>query len=271
VAEVPKHLLEKAAARRAALSGAPAPEKAASAAPTTESTAVATTAASTAVASAASPAAPAKGGGGGGSVALPTIPAGPPPLPRGSRFATVTSVFMLVAVPLWALFMFNAWATPIQTTETPEVIGAKAYATCTACHNANGSGSAGGGSGRPLWNAEVEKTFPDPLDQAAFLYHGSCSVGAPYGAADREGGQHKGKGGMPAWAGALTPQQVLYVVTYERHILKDGGKWPTDLFAKYDPKTGKEEAPDAKRAATPIDFVALDKELVKRAATLCGK
>ncbi len=267
MAEVPKHLLEKAAARRAALSGAPAPAKAADsdASSGATSTDVVASASSTPVAAASST--PAAGGSGGGSKTLPPTPNGPPPLPKGSRFATVGSVFMLVAIPIWALFMFNAWATPISNTLTPEKVGENTFAQCTACHNANGSGWDGGGVGRPLWNGNSEWTFPDPLDQMAFVWGGSCPKGSPYGDPKRVGGQHKGqqKGAMGNWDTALTPTEIAYVVTYERALLKKDGAWPQDILAKVG------EKPDLKRAALPLDEAKLKTDIEARRKTLCGK
>jgi hypothetical protein len=266
VAEVPKHLLEKAAARRAALSGAPAPVQAAEADAPSGVTSTDVVAAGSTSAVAAASTAPAVGGGGGGSKSLPPVPSGPPPLPKGSRFATVGSVFMLVAIPIWALFMFNAWATPISRTLTPEKIGENTFAQCTSCHNANGSGWDGGGVGRPLWNGNAEQTFLDPLDQMAFVYGGSCPKGEPYGDPKRAGGQHKGqqKGAMGNWV-SLTPTEIAYVVTYERALLKKDGIWPEDIFAKVGEKA------DAKRALEPIDEAKLLKQIEERRKTLCGK
>jgi hypothetical protein len=273
VAEVPKHLLEKAAARRAALTGGAAPTPSADK-PAEASTAVAK-AASDAPAVAAAPKA-AKGGGAANNV--PIVPAGPPPLPRGARFATMTSVFFLAAVPIWALFMFNAWATPISKELTPAKIGENTYNQCSTCHGANGAGWDAGGVGRALWyrkgevTGEAEKTFPDPLDQAAFVWHGSCGPGQPYGAADREGGQHKGqqKGVMSAF-NSLTAKEVMYVVTYERNLLgRKDGAWPEDIYAKTDVATGKREEADPKRVLDFADEAKLLKEIEDRAAKLCG-
>jgi cytochrome c553 len=256
VAEVPQRLLDMSKARRALLAGKPAPEATAPAASTEVAVA----------ASAATPATKAAPAGGGGSGAAsspyPVIPASPL-APKGFRFAKMGSVFLLTVTPIWALFMFSAWAKPHVKGDTPPRVGAAVFAQCGACHGANGAGTDAGGIGRPLWNKQVEKTFPDPIDQMAFIWHGSCELGTPYGDPKREGGQHASKGGMPAFKGSLTATQLLYAVTYERASLS-GGDWPTDLFAKVG------EKPDDARAAKPIEEAALLKQVEEAAAKICG-
>lgn len=243
MAEVPQHLLEKAKARRAALAGAPV-----------EETSPAIPAAASVAAVGAS--SPALASSGGGSTPPPpsapaSVPTAPPP-PRGTGFAKMGSVFLLVAIPLWAVFMFNSFATPFSKTLTPEKQGETLFANnCASCHLGNGSGWDNGGIGRALWNGEAEKTFPNPLDQLAFVKHGSCGSGAGYGNPKREGGQHiaQQKGIMPAFTGVLTDTEILYVVQYERSILrsKDAG-WPEDLLASVGEKPNPDRIPAAGQA-----------------------
>jgi mono/diheme cytochrome c family protein len=257
VAEVPQRLLDMSKARRALLAGKPAPEATAPAASTEVAVA----------ASAATPATKAAPAGGGGSGAAsspyPVIPASPL-APKGFRFAKMGSVFLLAVTPIWALFMFSAWAKPHVKGDTPAKSGSSLYAlNCAGCHNANGSGTEGGGIGRPLWNKNAEKTFPDPAQQLAFIWHGSCEPGTPYGNPAREGGQHAAKGGMPAFAGSLTATQLTYIVAYERASLS-GGDWPVDFFAKVG------EKPDDARAAKPLDDAALKKQAEESSAKICG-
>lgn len=245
MAEVPKHLLERAAARRAALSGAPAPESTSAAPAATESKAVAV--------AASAPATSAGSGGGAGSVpaaASTPVPAGPPKLPRGTTFSRVGAAFLLAVTPIWALYMFNSFATPSSKTLTPEKIGQNLYeANCASCHLGNGAGKDGGGVGRALWNKETERTFPKPIDQVAFVKHGSCATGTPYGDPKREGGQHVAQGGMPKFEGVLSDQEILYVVQYERANLSNQ-PFPTDLLA------GVGETADPAAVATaPIEEV----------------
>ena len=223
MADIPKHLLERAAARRAALSGAEAPAP----------TATADTAAVPAVAAVAPVAAGGAGGGGVAAVAPAPTPAGPPPAPKGMSFARIGSVFMLVALPVWLFFMFNTFSVPGASADSPEAIGGRLYvANCIACHGANGAGSDAGLAGRPLYNGEVDKTFPDPVEQFAFVRHGSCGTGVSYGNPKRDGGQHVGKGGMPAFAtGTLSDADLLAVINYERHVLA-GEAYPVNPLVK---------------------------------------
>ena len=259
MAEIPQHLLDKAKARRAALAGAPIEDA---------SPAVPAAVAATPAPAASAPAAVSSGGGGARTPAGPAagIPATPPP-PRGTSLAKMGSVFMLVAVPLWAIFMFNSFATPYSKTLSAEKQGAAIYAAnCISCHLSNGAGWDAGGIGRALYNGQVEKTFPNPLDQLAFVKHGSCTAGNPYGNAKREGGQHvaQQKGLMPAFNGVLTDQQILYVVQYERSILRDGGIWPADLLASVG------EAPDPARIPAPGKAVVVDPDALKKSSdTVC--
>ena len=261
MADIPKHLLERAAARRAALSGeaAPAAPVAASAdAPA----AVPAVVAPTAVA--------ATGGAGAGApppvASVPSIPA-PPPIPRGMGFARIGSVFMLVALPVWLFFMFNTFAVQSAGADTPEAIGERLYqANCVACHGANGAGSDAGLSGRPLYNGEVDKTFPDPVDQFAFVRHGSCATGVSYGNPKREGGQHAGKGGMPAFAGtALSDAELIAVINYERHVLA-GEKFPLNELAK----VGADEA-TLTSIVPAADLETALKEVKITTDDVCGK
>jgi mono/diheme cytochrome c family protein len=257
VAGVPQHLLDKAKARRAALEGKPAPE--ASSAPAASTAIEAAPAAAPAKAAAATAA-----GSGGGGAKVPAAPATPavPAKPRGSVLARGGAAFFLAVTPLWALFMFNSFATPSSKTLTPEAEGQKIYeAQCSACHGANGAGSDAGAPGRPLWNGEVEKTFPKPIDQVAFIKHGSCAAGEPYGNPQREGGQHIGKVGMPAFEGNLTDQQILYVVAYERAILS-GKEFPKDLQAGVGEEDNPERVPAPGQPQPTIPEVATD--------TVCG-
>lgn len=258
MADIPKHLLERAAARRAALSGAPAPETTAS----TDAAAVPAVAASAPVA--------ATGGAGGGVVspaALVPTPAGPPSAPKGMGFARIGSVFMLVALPVWLFFMFNTFSVPGAAADSPEAIGSRLYAAnCASCHGPNGAGTDAGLVGRPLYNGESDKTFPDPVDQFAFVRHGSCGTGVSYGNPDRDGGQHVGKGGMPAFAsGTLSDSELLAVINYERHVLA-GEAFPANELVK----AGAPEA-DAALVIPPADVEKVLAETGIATGDVCGK
>ena len=134
--------------------------------------------------------------------------------------------------PFWGLFYIGTFIKDTGKVETPEQIGGRLFAQCQACHNANGSGSEAGGIGRPLWRGEVEKTFLNPAEQIAFIRHGSCDKGTPYGNAKRPGGQHEAKGGMPAFGDQqISNEQIAYLVSYERNNLS-GKPFPTTTIGK---------------------------------------
>ena len=48
-------------------------------------------------------------------------------------------------------------------------VGAEVYGNCSSCHGGSGEG----GSGRPLADGEVNKTFPHIEDQLRFVYFGT--------------------------------------------------------------------------------------------------
>jgi mono/diheme cytochrome c family protein len=258
MADIPKHLLERAAARRAALSGTEAPAP----------TASAEGAAAPAVAAPAAAVASGGAGGGGVAAAAPVpSPAGPPPAPKGLGFARMGSVFMLVALPVWLFFMFNTFSVPGASADSPEAIGARLYAAnCASCHGPNGAGTDAGLVGRPLYNGEADKTFPDPVEQFAFVRHGSCGTGVSYGNPNRDGGQHVGKGGMPGFApGTLTDADLLAVINYERHVLA-GEAYPVNPLVK----AGAPEA-DAALVIPEADLTKTLSETKYATGDVCGK
>ena len=263
MADIPKHLLERAAARRAALAGGEAP---AAAAPVeAESASV------PAVVAPSAPATPAAGGSGAGAPPSVPVPAAAavPAVPRGMTFARIGSVFMLVAVPVWSFFMFNAFSESGASAQTPEARGASLYVSlnCVTCHMANGGGTEANGVGRPLYKGEVEKTFPDPLAQLAFVRHGSCEKGVSYGNPKREGGQHVGKGGMPNYsAQQVSDEDLLAVLNYERHVL-NGKPYPGNLLVKAD---NKDEA-TATSIVPEADLVKALEEVKITTEDVCGK
>jgi mono/diheme cytochrome c family protein len=116
---------------------------------------------------------------------------------------------VLVILPIWG------WVY-VQTLEPPEAgeqdvfaLGAQVYDRCASCHGANGEG----GSGPAFVDGAVVETWPDPLDQAAWVRLGSD--GWP---SDTYGDQGKPKqGGMPAWAD-LTDAELAQVVIHERTL-----------------------------------------------------
>jgi Cytochrome c len=252
VADIPQHLLDRAAARRAALAGGTGGEADGSTPAAPAPAASASVAAAVPAAAAAVPTAPVK------AASAPVVEKVPAP-PKGSVAAKFAAVFFLAVTPIWAFFMYGAFGTPQASANSPEVIGKTLYNTnCAACHNADGSGKEGGAVGRPLWHNNASLTFPDPLDQAGFVKHGSCAVGKPYGDPDRPGGQHIGQqvGIMPNFAN-LSDKDIMYIVAYERSILSVTPEraFPLNLLAKEGAKAPDDAASPPKG---PIDFEKLD-------------
>jgi len=215
VAEVPEHLLQRSAARRAALTGGEAP-----------STDVATTGGSAPVAAAApaaASAAPAK--------VTPTQPAFAEPVNKVAfeRVAAVRrrrtpawAMGVLAIVPLWGFLYIGAFG----TRGGPEAAadGSVLYGNnCASCHGATG----GGGVGPKLAAGEAVLTFPEAKngleDQISWVTLGSAASvgkGNPYGDPDRPGGQHIAtSGAMPGFGGRLSPAEIEAIVTYEREGL----------------------------------------------------
>jgi mono/diheme cytochrome c family protein len=224
VAEIPEHLLARSKAKRAAAAGG---GDGGSAAPAAPAASVAAIGAEVAAAPVASPA-PAKA-----ETAIPK-PSAPAPI-KGLAFARITKVVLMAGVPIWAFFFAGVFNTPKSKVDTPEVAGAKLYASqCASCHLGNGAGKEEGGVGRPLWKGQAELTFLKPEEQIAFVRHGSCGLGVPYGNPKREGGEHVAIGGMPAFPD-LTDTQIWEIITYERTVLSDK-PWPV-------PAAGEEAAP----------------------------
>jgi mono/diheme cytochrome c family protein len=217
VAEIPEHLLARSKARRAALTGGDGAETPAATPASTPSSAASVAAATPA------PAAPAATKAAKAEAAIPAPVT--PVIPRGQTFSRATRVLLMVGMPVWAFFYSGIFATPKSTVETPQQLGARLYAAqCASCHLANGAGQDAGGVGRALWKGEAELTFPKLEEQIAFVRHGSCQKGVPYGNPDRPGGEHKALSGMPAFPD-LTDEQIWAIITYERTVLSEK-PWP---------------------------------------------
>lgn len=78
---------------------------------------------------------------------------------------------------------------------------------CAACHGASGAG----GSAPAMQGGSTVAQFPNVEDHEAFVKSGS-TPGQPYGTSG------SGTGGMPAWGGTLTDEQISAVVEYERSL-----------------------------------------------------
>jgi mono/diheme cytochrome c family protein len=208
VAEVPEHLLQRSAARRAALTGEGGDAPAASATP-------AVTGGDSAPAPAAAAAAPAK--------VTPTEPAFIEPVDKVAfervaairkRRIPVWAMGVLTLVPVWGLLYIGAFGER-PSHEEHAIDGATLYGNnCASCHGATG----GGGSGPKLSSGEAGLTFPVIDDHIAWVTNGSAGVrGQGYGDPNRPGGQKVAtSGGMPAFGNRMSPEEIQAVVEYER-------------------------------------------------------
>ena len=210
--EVPDYLLERSRARRAALGlggSGDAPEPAGDGGGDASPATSAPADAPAAVAAASAPAAPSARP----TEALPTYVA-----PVGPRSGIpVWMMPVIIFLPLWAIVYMGAFGE--SSTAAGPATGAEIFqqAGCVNCHGARGEG----GVGPPLAGGEVTKTFPDQVEHEKFVSEGSSKIkGQPYGDPAREGGQRTAaSGGMPSFAGQLTPEEITAVVTYEREGL----------------------------------------------------
>ena len=209
--EVPEHLLKRSQERRAALGlgGGDAGDAPAAAATPTESasTDVETT-------GAAPPAAP------------PPPPADVPPPPPEPvpphveaalrrRRVPIWAMPVLASLPLWAWIYASTLEPPSLGESDPLAVGEQIYtANCASCHGATG----GGGVGPQLAGGSVLETFSDPVDQIDWVTKGSEGFAdqGTYGDTNKPV-----NGGMPAWEGQLTPEEIIAVVYYERTGLSD--------------------------------------------------
>ena len=206
MAEVPEHLLQRSAQRRAQLTGQGGDDAAAA---TPAVTSGESTPATTAPA-----AAPAK--------VTPTEPAFIDPVDKVAfqRVAAIRrrrvpawAMGVLALLPLWGVLYVGAFGERAHHEEV--VDGSTIYGNnCASCHGASG----GGGAGPKLAGGETALTFPNIEDQLAWIRTGSAPVkGQPYGDPNRPGGQRIAtSGGMPGFEGRLTDEEIQMVAEYER-------------------------------------------------------
>lgn len=223
--QVPEYLLERSRARRAALGlGGGTPSSTPAAAPGSGS-------------DAAPAAPPAAGGAGGAATATLAAPAAAPasaasaaaaapaapaaPLPEyvtdpGPRSGIPYWMMpVLLILPLWAIVYMGAFGERASTAKaSPQQLYT---ANCASCHGATGQG----GVGPALQGGSTKQTFPDEAAHIAWVENGSSAVkGQPYGSPDRPGGQRIAtSGGMPAFKGQLTDEEIKMIVDYERNVL----------------------------------------------------
>ncbi len=205
MAEIPEHLLRRSKERRAGLSGETPPEGEATAgspAPPPQA--------------AAKPAAVA---GAAAAPALPTLAPKPTPpavgnLPPARARLPFWVMPLFGALPVFGfLYMQGYQPRPVEAPKDPLVLGAELFksAGCSGCHGATGQG----GVGPKLADGEVLLDFPDEKDQQAWVKGGSAAkIGQAYNARGRVAA-----GGMPAFGGQLTDDQIKAVVKYEREKL----------------------------------------------------
>ncbi|MDY7101729.1 MAG: c-type cytochrome [Actinomycetota bacterium] len=208
--EVPEHLLERSRARRRAL-GLPVEgdDGGGDAA-----------------------AAPAAGGGAATpAVAQESLPKGPvapdtpvkseppppPPVPpyveafERRRKIPFWAMPVVLGLPMWAI-IYAGTLEPAPTGELSLIEeGAEVYsggAGCSTCHG----GAGGGGVGPALADGAVQQTFSDPVDQVRWIITGSAGAeGGVYGDTNKPS-----VGGMPAFAGTLTLEEIVAVTLDER-------------------------------------------------------
>jgi mono/diheme cytochrome c family protein len=123
------------------------------------------------------------------------------------------AVPVLAFLPVWA-FVYFGLLTPKPVSLDPQLaIGRDGFAAnCSGCHGANGEG----GTGRPL--NQVLSVFPNVADHLAWVHVGNKDLapGTPYGDPAVGRKAHQGYGVMPAFAGALTDDEIAAIVRYER-------------------------------------------------------
>ncbi len=196
--EIPEHLLKRSRQRRGELTGE-------GAGPAADETPAASDPAP-AVAAAA-------------SVPEPQEPPAPEPVAPYNAAAAARP-----KIPWWAagtLLLLPIWAIAyVGTLERPPehgpsgllAVGESVYAArCASCHGASGQG----GAGHAMADGEILATFPTPAEQVLWVAKGS----AGYGLDSNYGDPAVGRvvvGGMPGFADALTVEELLGVVLYER-------------------------------------------------------
>lgn len=122
---------------------------------------------------------------------------------------------ILLLIPLWGIVYMGSFGDTGGDAAAPTP--AQLYTTnCAACHGGRGEG----GVGPPIAGGESLATFPNEDDHIKWVEEGSSTKrGQPYGAPDRPGGQRVAQsGGMPGFAGRLSPAEIIAIVEYERGL-----------------------------------------------------
>ena len=230
--EVPEHLLARSRARRAALTGesvdtpAPAAEAAASVPAVEESGSAPATATAAAAPAAVTPAA-----------VEPT----PPWVEAAKRRRKIPfwAVPVLAALPVWAVF-YALTLDPPTPKDSPIALGDEVYANkgCSGCHGAGGGGN--GNIPALIGDTAVTKVWPTPAKQVAWIALGSEGW-KKSGQTTMENGMAV-KGGMPAFAASLDPEEIMAVTLHER--LLNGEAFDAEMWSKDFAATMEEFLPD---------------------------
>jgi mono/diheme cytochrome c family protein len=208
VTEVPDYLLQRSRERRAALGlgGDPGAGGSATDAGGDAGAAPATTSAASSTPAVAAP--------------QPIAPGQPDPEPqpdppnvvaaRARKKVPLWALPVVALLPLWGYAYAGTLEPPTSDELTAQQAGGEVYSNCASCHGGGGEGGAG-----PAFDT-VAETFSDPTDHAKWVFLGSDGwadeVGDTYGDTNKP----VGGGGMPAWGNALTPEELMEVVIYER-------------------------------------------------------
>ena len=154
---------------------------------------------------------------------------------------------VLALLPIWGAVYMLTLDTPTPTELGPLEAGAEVYGvSCSACH---GAGGAGVGQNPALTGAEnVTKVWEKPANQIVWVALGSAgykSLGNENygdGAIIRPIG-----GGMSAWGGSLTADEMMEVILHERVVFGE---------EEFDIEKWKDGFEEILSASLPPDLVA---------------
>ena len=134
-------------------------------------------------------------------------------------------------------------------------IGSVVYGQCASCHGGNGEG----GSGPQLSGGAVATTFSSCTDHITWVEIGSNGWSSEFGPTYGDTNTPIA-GGMSAWAGTLTEEELVSVVVYERvvhglldqeSVLEDCGLVTAEEDTEGEP--GEEPASDDGGEEAPAD------------------
>ncbi len=131
-------------------------------------------------------------------------------------------------LPFWGIVYALTLDKPSPTVAGPLTQGQTEFTTCGACHGSTG----GGGVGPKLAGGAVLSQFPKIQDHLYWVMEGSAGFQQ---LGIKTFGAHNSpvEPGMPSWADALTPTQLIGVVRYERETLSGQKVTPAILTQEY--------------------------------------